>query len=70
MLLPLAERMRPKRLEDYIGQTHLMGKNGVIRKMIECKNISSFILWGAPGVGKTTLAYLISSQLQIPFFSL
>ena len=56
MLPPLADRIRPKSLDDYIGQQHLVGPNGVLRKMIESGNISSFILWGPPGVGKTTLA--------------
>lgn len=70
MAQPLAERMRPRNLDDYIGQTHLVGKNAIIRKMIESGNISSFILWGPPGVGKTTLAQIISHQLEVPFFTL
>ncbi len=67
---PLAERMRPQTLDDYIGQTHLVGKNSVLRKMIESGHIPSFILWGPPGVGKTTLAKIISKQLNVPFFTL
>ncbi len=67
---PLAERMRPKTLDDYIGQKHLVGKNAVLRKMIDSGRISSFILWGPPGVGKTTLAQIISRQLEIPFYTL
>ncbi|MGL5787550.1 MAG: replication-associated recombination protein A [Bacteroidales bacterium] len=70
MAQPLAERMRPRNLDDYIGQTHLVGKNAIIRRMIESGNISSFILWGPPGVGKTTLAQIISHQLEVPFFTL
>ena len=67
---PLAERMRPKTLEDYIGQKHLVGEGAVLRKMIDSGNISSIILWGPPGVGKTTLAKIISNQLQRPFYVL
>lgn len=67
---PLAERLRPKSLYEYIGQEHLVGKNGVLRLMIESGRISSFILWGPPGVGKTTLAYIISQQLKREFFTL
>ena len=67
---PLAERLRPKTLDDYIGQEHLVGKNAVLRKMIESGNISSLILWGPPGVGKTTLARIIANTLDRPFFSL
>ncbi|MGL5318160.1 MAG: replication-associated recombination protein A [Bacteroidales bacterium] len=70
MAQPLAERMRPRNLDDYIGQVHLVGKNAIIRRMIESGNISSFILWGPPGVGKTTLAQIISHQLEVPFFTL
>lgn len=70
MAQPLAERMRPKNLDEYIGQVHLVGKNAIIRRMIESGNISSFILWGPPGVGKTTLAQIISNQLEVPFFTL
>lgn len=70
MLQPLAERLRPKNLEEYIGQSHLVGPGAVLRRMIEAKQISSFILWGPPGVGKTTLAKIISNQLDVPFFTL
>lgn len=68
--IPLAERMRPTRLDNYIGQRHLVGENGVLRKMIDSGNIPSMILWGPPGVGKTTLARIISGSLDRPFFSL
>lgn len=67
---PLAERMRPKSLDDYRGQQHLVGKNAVLRKAIESGNIPSMLFWGPPGVGKTTLAYIISETLDRPFFSL
>ena len=67
---PLADRMRPMSLEDYIGQEHLVGPNAVIRKMVLSGSLSSFILWGPPGVGKTTLAAIISKQLDRPFYSL
>ena len=69
-LAPLAERMRPKTLDDYIGQRHLVGEGGVIRRMIETANVNSFILWGPPGVGKTTLARIIANMVDAPFFTL
>ncbi len=69
-MLPLAERMRPKTLDDYIGQKHLVGEGAILRQMIESGNIASFILWGPPGVGKTTLARIIAHQLQRPFYTL
>ena len=67
---PLAERMRPRTLDDYVGQKHLVGKDAVLRKMIESGHISSFILWGPPGVGKTTLAQIIAHRLDTPFYTL
>ncbi len=67
---PLAERLRPQSLDDYIGQEHLVGKSGVFRKFIETGNIPSFILWGPPGVGKTTLANIVAKELQRPMFTL
>lgn len=67
---PLADRMRPLTLDDYIGQEHLVGPNAVIRKMVQSGSLSSFILWGPPGVGKTTLATIISKQLDRPFYGL
>ncbi len=67
---PLAERMRPRTLDEYVGQKHLVGQGAVLRKMIESRHISSFILWGPPGVGKTTLAQIVASQLDVPFFTL
>lgn len=67
---PLAERMRPRSFDDYVGQQHLVGKNAVLRKMIESGRVSSFILWGPPGVGKTTLAQIISHRLETPFYTL
>ena len=67
---PLAERMRPRTLNDYIGQKHLVGEGAILRKMIDAGHISSFILWGPPGVGKTTLAQIIANQLKIPFYTL
>ena len=67
---PLAERLRPRSLEDYIGQKHLVGEGAVLRKMIDAGRISSFILWGPPGVGKTTLAQIIANKLQTQFFTL
>lgn len=70
MSQPLAERMRPKTLDDYIGQKHLVGPGAVLRKMIDAGRISSFILWGPPGVGKTTLAQIIANRLETPFYTL
>ena len=70
MQQPLAERMRPQTLDDYIGQNHLVGEGAVIRRMIEQKRVASFILWGPPGVGKTTLANIIAKTLEVPFFTL
>lgn len=67
---PLAERMRPRTLDDYVGQQHLVGPRAVLRKMIDTGHISSFILWGPPGVGKTTLAQIVASMLQVPFYTL
>src|SRR5574344_413848 len=67
---PLAERLRPNTLENYIGQDHLIGKNAILRKMIESNHISSIIFWGPPGVGKTTLAKIIASSLDRPFYTL
>ena len=69
-MLPLAERLRPKTLNEYIGQKHLVGEGAVLRQMIENGNLSSFILWGPPGVGKTTLARIIAHQLERPFYTL
>lgn len=68
--IPLAERLRPDSLESYIGQTHLVGENGIIRKMIESGRINSFILWGPPGVGKTTLARIIAKKTESAFYTL
>ncbi|NCD69255.1 replication-associated recombination protein A [Mucilaginibacter agri] len=69
-LPPLAERMRPKSLDDYVGQKHLVGSGAVLRKAIEAGTLPSMIFWGPPGVGKTTLAYIISQSLFRPFFAL
>ncbi len=69
-MLPLAERLRPKNLDEYIGQKHLVGQGAILRQMIESGNIASFILWGPPGVGKTTIARIIAHQLQRPFYTL
>ena len=70
MLPPLPERMRPRTLDDYVGQRHLVGEGCILRKMIESGNLSSFILWGPPGVGKTTLAHIIAQTLDRDFFTL
>lgn len=70
MQAPLAERMRPSTLEDYIGQTHLVGPGSILRRMIEQQRVSSFILWGPPGVGKTTLARIIANTTDSPFYTL
>ncbi len=67
---PLAERLRPKTLDDYIGQKHLVGPKAILRQMIESGHVSSFILWGPPGVGKTTLAKIIANKLDRPFYTL
>ncbi len=68
--VPLAERLRPTSLADYIGQQHLVGSNGVIRRMIESGRVNSFILWGPPGVGKTTLARIVAATTDVPFYTL
>ncbi len=70
MSAPLPERLRPTTLDDYVGQEHLVGRNGVFRKFFETGNVPSFILWGPPGVGKTTLAKIVATQLDRPFFTL
>lgn len=70
MSKPLAERLRPQTLDDYIGQRHLVGEGAVLRRMIDSGRISSFILWGPPGVGKTTLAQIIANKLETPFYTL
>lgn len=70
MSAPLAERLRPRSLDDYIGQSHLVGENGVFRRFLESGNVPSFILWGPPGVGKTSLAKLVAASLERPFFTL
>jgi len=67
---PLAERMRPRTLDDYVGQKHLVGPNAVLRNMIDAGRITSFILWGPPGVGKTTLAQIIANKLETSFYTL
>ena len=70
MAQPLAERLRPRTLDEYIGQEHLVGEGAVLRKMIDAGRIPSFILWGPPGVGKTTLAQIIANRLETPFYTL
>ena len=70
MAQPLAERLRPRCLDDYIGKQHLVGEGAVLRKMIDAGRIPSFILWGPPGVGKTTLAQIIANKLETPFYTL
>ena len=67
---PLAERLRPRTLDDYVGQKHLVGQGAVLRKMIESGHVNSFILWGPPGVGKTTLAQIVANTLKVPFYTL
>lgn len=68
--IPLAERLRPRTLDDYIGQKHLVGPDGIIRKMTETGKVNSFILWGPPGVGKTTLARIVANTTEVPFYTL
>ena len=70
MSVPLAEQLRPKTLDDFLGQEHLVGKNAILRKVIDSGSIPSMIFWGPPGVGKTTLAYIIAKQLNRPFYIL
>jgi putative ATPase len=68
--LPLAERMRPSQLDQLVGQEHLTGPNGVIRKAVQTGNVPSMILWGPPGVGKTTIANIIANEVRKPFYTL
>ncbi len=70
MSKPLAERLRPRTLDSFIGQKHLVGENAILRNLIETGRVSSFILWGPPGVGKTTLALIIANRLEVPFYTL
>ena len=67
---PLADRLRPRSLEEFAGQEHLVGSDGVLRKVIDSGNVPSFILWGPPGVGKTTLARIVANKLERSFFQL
>ena len=67
MAAPLAEQLRPKTLDDFLGQDHLVGQNAILRKVVESGNLPSMIFWGPPGVGKTTLAFIIANQLNKPF---
>ena len=67
MLIPLAEQLRPDSLHDYLGQEHLIGKGAILERAIESGNVPSMILWGSPGIGKTTLAYIISKQLKFDY---
>ena len=68
--IPLAERLRPRSLDDYVGQEHLVGQGAILRQVIESGQVPSFILWGPPGVGKTTLARIIANQNDRPFYTL
>ncbi|MEA1878962.1 MAG: AAA family ATPase, partial [Bacteroidota bacterium] len=68
--IPLAERLRPRSLDEYVGQEHLVGTNAILRQLIESGQVPSFILWGPPGVGKTTLAKIIANQQERPFYTL
>src|SRR5687767_683827 len=70
MAVPLAERLRPNTLDEYLGQQHLVGPGAVLRKAIDSGNLPSMIFWGPPGVGKTTLAFIISKTLRRPFHAL